>query len=137
MQSAVQNAIASSSKTALWAGHILSGVIVFFLLFDSALKLMKAPAAIQGTAQLGFQPNVLAGLGITLLCSVLLYAIPRTSVLGAILLTGYLGGAVATQVRVNNPLFSYTLAPVYLGILIWLALYLRLPRLRAVLRLVQ
>ena len=133
MHSSVQSASAATSRKALWAGRILTGLIALALFLDSAAKLMKAPAAVEGTVQLGFQPTVLVGLGITLLCSVLLYLVPRTAVLGAILLTGYLGGAVATQVRVGNPLFSYTLAPVYLGILIWLALYLRLPRLRAVL----
>jgi DoxX-like family len=118
------------SKRSLWAGRILSGLVVAFLLFDASLKVIKAVPAVQGTVRLGYPESVLVGLGLVLLASTVLYAIPQTSVLGAILLTGYLGGAVATNVRVGNPLFGYVLFPVYVGILAWLGLYLRDYRLR-------
>jgi hypothetical protein len=80
--------------------------------------------------QLGFPESVIVGLGIVLLACVILYVIPGTSILGAILLTGYLGGAVASHVRVGDPLFSHVLFPVYLGVLVWGGLFLREPRLR-------
>ncbi len=89
------------------------------------MKLARVRAAVEGTVKLGYADSVLVPLGITLLISTLLYAIPRTSVLGAILLTGYLGGAVATNVRAGLPLAGYILAPVYVGVLAWLGLYLR------------
>jgi hypothetical protein len=85
---------------------------------------------VQGTIELGYPESVIVGLGVVLLVSVFLYALPRTAVLGAILLTGYLGGAVATHVRVGNPLFSHSLFPVYFGILIWGGLALRDERIR-------
>jgi hypothetical protein len=85
---------------------------------------------LEGTARLGFSESVVLPLGMVLLACVALYAIPRTSILGAILLTGYLGGAVASNVRVGNPLFGYILFPVYVGVLLWLGLYLRDVRLR-------
>lgn len=118
------------SKKRLWAGHILNGLIVTFLLMDSAMKLMKSRVAVEGTIQLGYPESVVVWLGIVLLACTLLYAIPRTSILGAILLTGYLGGAVATHVRVGNPLFSHAFFPVYLGVLLWGGLLLRDNRLR-------
>jgi hypothetical protein len=129
MQSGAQPARASNK--ALWAGRILSGLMIAFLLLDSVMKLMRVAQAVQGTAQLGYPEQVVRTLGVVLLISVVLYAIPRTAVLGAILITGYLGGAVATQVRVGNPLFSYTLFPVYVGLLVWGGLFLRDSRLRA------
>jgi hypothetical protein len=119
------------SRTSLWAGRIISGLMVLFLLFDAIVKLLKAAPAMQGTTQLGYSTSVVFPLGVILLVCVVLYAVPRTSVLGAILLTGYLGGAVATQVRVGHPLFSQILFPVYVGVLLWLGLYLRDERVRA------
>ena len=121
------------SKKSLWAGRILSGLVILFLLMDALMKIMKAAPAVQGTVRVGYPESVVVGIGLVLLSCTILYAIPQTSVLGAILLTGYLGGAVATNVRVGNPLFSFILAPVYFGILIWLGLYLRDYRLRALL----
>jgi hypothetical protein len=114
----------------LWTGRVLSGLVVLFLLFDSVMKILKLAPAVQGTIQLGYPENVVISLGIVLLVCTVLYAIPRTAILGAVLLTGYLGGAVATQVRVGNPLFGYVLFPVYLGVLIWVGLLLREGRLR-------
>ena len=119
------------SKKPLWAGRILSGLTVMFLLVDGVTKSMKARVAVEGTIQLGYPESVIVWLGIVLLACTLLYAIPRTSILGAILLTGYLGGAVATHVRVGDPLFSHAFFPVYLGVLLWGGLLLRDNRLRA------
>jgi hypothetical protein len=119
------------SKKRLWAGRILSGLPALFLLADSAAKFVKPAPVVEETIRLGYPESVIVSLGIVLLACTILYLIPRTSVLGAILLTGYLGGVVATQVRVGNPLFSHVLFPIYLGVLIWGGLYLREGRLRA------
>jgi len=129
---ATAQAVRTSSK-ALWAGRILSGLVVLFLLVDAGFKLIKPlPApAVQAFGQLGYPVGLAAGIGILLLACVSLYAVPRTSVLGAILLTGYLGGAVASHVRIGDPWFSHALFPVYIGLLVWGGLYLRDERLRA------
>ncbi len=124
--------VAPVSKKRLWAGRILTALVVLFLLVDSAIKVMKAQVAVEGTVKLGYPASVLVGLGVVLLVSTLLYAIPQTSFLGAILLTGYLGGAVATHVRVSDPLFN-VLFPVFVGVMIWGGLFLRDNRLRALL----
>jgi hypothetical protein len=119
------------SKRRLWTGRIMSTLPALFLLVDGVGKLVKLAPVVQGTVQLGYPESVLLGLGIVLLSCTVLYMIPRTAVLGAILLTGYLGGAVATHVRVGSPLFSHILFPVYLAVLLWGGLYLRDERLRA------
>lgn len=119
----------------LWTGRVLSGLAVLFLTMDGVMKLIKPAPVVEGTLQLGFPESSITGIGIVLLASVLLYVLPRTAMFGAIILTGYLGGAVATHVRVDNPLFSHTLFPVYFGILIWGGLWLRDLRVRAALRL--
>lgn len=129
MQTAEQ--AAPASKGAIWTGRIVGWVMALFLLFDAVGKLVKANAVLRAFDKLGYQRSVSVGIGTVLLICVALYVIPRTSILGAILLTGYLGGAVATHVRVGDPLFSHVLFPVYLGILIWGALFLRDLRLRA------
>lgn len=129
MQTAVK--AAPVSNKALWAGRIVSGLVSLFLLFDAIGKLMRADVVLQAFDKLGYQRSVSIGIGTVLLICVAIYVIPRTSILGAILLTGYLGGAVAVQVRVGNPLFSEALFPVYMGILIWGGLFLREERLRA------
>ena len=121
----------SSSKGRIWSGRIMIGIVVLFLLFDGVLHLSNLPMVKEGALQFGYPPDIMVPLGIIQLLCLLLYIIPRTSILGAILLTGYLGGAIATHVRVGNPLFSHTLFPVYLGILIWGGLYLLDGRLRA------
>ena len=113
-----------------WAGIIVIALPALFLLMDAVGKLVKPPVVVEGTLELGYQDGVIVPLGILLLASTILYIIPKTSVLGAILLTGYLGGAVATHVRIVNPLFTHQLFPVYLGVLIWLGLWLRDPRVR-------
>ena len=129
MQSKMQET--GNTKKRILAGGILSGLPVLFLLVDGALKVANAAIVVEGTAELGYPESVIAGIGVTLLACTILYAIPRTSILGTILLTGYLGGAVATHVRVGNPLFSHVLFPVYVGVMIWGGLCLREERLRA------
>jgi len=119
------------SKKGLWAGRILSGLVVLFLIPDGIIKFIKPAPVVDTFARLGLPLSTSVTLGILLLVCTVLYAIPRTSVLGAILLTGYLGGAVATHLRVGDPLFGHILFPTYLGILLWLGLYLREERLRA------
>lgn len=130
MQSAARGA--PTSRRALWAGRLLGGLPALFLLADSAGKLAKLTPVVEGTVKLGYPESVLIGLGIVLLSSTVLYLIPRTSVLGAVLLTGYLGGAVATHVRAGDPLITHTLFPVYFGVMLWAGLYLRDGRLRAI-----
>jgi len=126
--------------TPLWkvrTGYALSGVVALFLLSDAVMKLMQLPIVLETTAELGWPIGSVRALGVVLLLATALYVFPRTSLLGAILLTGYLGGAVATHVRLQSPLFSHTLFGVYLGIGAWAGLYLRDPRLRALLPLVN
>jgi hypothetical protein len=117
----------------LWTARVLSAIPVLFLAFDGAAKVANVAPVREGMAQLGYPAEVGATIGIVLLACVALYAIPRTSVLGAILLTGYLGGAIATHVRVGSPLFSHTLFPIYIAAMVWGGLYLRDARLRALL----
>jgi len=121
------------SSKALWAGRIASGSAVAFLLFDAIIKLLGAPAAVEGTTQLGYPASVLFGLGLVEVVCLIIYLIPRTSILGAILWTGYLGGAVATHVRVGSPLVSHILFPIYVAALLWIGLWLRDRRLRELL----
>jgi hypothetical protein len=121
------------SKKSILAGRIVSGVVVLFLGADAAMKVLKTRLAVEGDARLGYPENTVVGIGVLLLLCTLLYVIPRTSILGAILLTGYLGGAVATHVRVGNPWLGYVLLPVYIGVLVWGSLFLRDPRIRTLL----
>ena len=123
---------AGASKRRLWAGRILSGLAVAFLAFDCTIKLLQLTPAVESTVQLGYPASVIVPLGVIQLVCLALYLIPRTAVLGAILWTGYLGGAIATHVRLGNPLFTHVLFPIYLAILIWGGLYLRDDRLRAI-----
>jgi len=128
MDTAIQSS--SVSKGSLWAGRVISGLVVLFMLFDSITKIAKVQQVVDATVRIGFSASTVWGIGITLLVCVALYVIPQTSVLGAILLTGYLGGATAANVRASTPLFNTAFA-VGFGILIWLGLYLREARLRA------
>jgi DoxX-like protein len=121
------------SNARLWAARILGGLVVLFLLVDAGMKLVRAKPSVEGTIALGYPDGAVVPIGLILLACLVLYVIPRTAVLGAILLTGYLGGAVATHVRVGNPLLSHTLFPVYVGAMVWGALALRSPRLLALL----
>lgn len=122
--------IQTTSKGRLWAGRIIGGLPALFLLVDAIMKFVKPPPVVEATVKLGYPESVIIGLGAVLLVSTILYLIPQTSVLGAILLTGYLGGAVATHVRVQEGWFSIVF-PVIFGVLLWLGLYLRDDRLRA------
>ena len=118
-------------KTARIVGWVLTGLTSALLLLDAVMKFVQPTQVVEETVLLGYEPKAILPIGVALLVSTILYLIPPTAVLGAILLTGYLGGAVATHVRVGNPLFTHTLFPVYFGVLIWLGLYLRDHRLRA------
>jgi len=120
------------SKTMLWTGRIAGAIPVLMLLFSGVMKLMRPEAVLKEFGRLGYSENAALGLGILELACMLVYVIPRTSVLGAILVTGYLGGAVATHVRIGDPLFNIII-PALLGALAWLALYLRDKRLRELL----
>ena len=117
----------------LWTGRILSGIAVAFLLVDAAGKLMQVAPVMEGSVQLGYPASTVVPMGVLLLVGVVLYVVPRTSVLGAIWLAAYLGGAVATHVRVGNPLASHVLFPVYVAAFVWGGLALRNPRLMALL----
>ncbi|HEY1384475.1 MAG TPA: DoxX family protein [Dongiaceae bacterium] len=124
--------IASSSKPARWTGYIMSGLVILFLLFDAGIKLVPLDVVTQASAELGLptDPGFARTLAILTLIGVALYAIPRTSVLGAILLTGYMGGAIATHLRIGSPLFTHVLFGFYLGVLVWGGLWLRDERVR-------
>lgn len=122
----------SMSRTSLWTVRIVSGLPALFLLVDGAMKLVKPAVVVEGTTKLGYSESAIIPIGIVLIACTLLYLIPPTSVLGAILLTGYLGGAVATHVRAAEGLFPIIL-PIVFGGLLWLGLYLHDPRLQALL----
>ena len=124
------NRTAPVRKTTLWAGHIMGALPALFLLVDAIMKFVKPEPVVKATVDLGYPESVILGLGIVLLACTVLYLIPRTAVLGAIMLTGYLGGAVAAHVRVGDGLFSI-IFPLIFGALVWGGLYLRDDRLRA------
>ena len=117
-------------KTTIWAGRIISVLAILFLAFDTIIKVLNLAPAVEATTQLGYPINLVVTIGMIELACLVIYAIPRTAVLGAILLTGYLGGAIATQVRAASPLFSVVF-PIIIGALIWGGLFLRNERLRA------
>ena len=125
---------ATRAGAARWAARALTAVPVLFLAIDAAGKLAAPPAVVAGTVQLGWGAHHLPVLAALELACLALYLVPRTAVLGAVLWTGYLGGAVATHLRVDNPLFSHVLFPIYVAALIWGGLYLRDARVRALLR---
>jgi hypothetical protein len=116
MQSATQTALVS--KKMLWVGRVVSAIPVLFLLFDGVMKLMRIAPVLESMTKLGYPEDLARGIGILELVCLALYVIPRTSIFGAILLTGYLGGAVATHVRIGDPLFSHVLFPTYVGLMI-------------------
>ena len=124
------------SQKSIWTGRILSGLAVAFLLFDAVMKFIMdklPPEALEAGAALQWPIERMPLVGTILLICLAFYLIPRTAILGAILLTGYLGGAVASHVRVDNPLFSHTLFPIYVAVFIWLGLFLRDARVRRML----
>lgn len=118
------------STPKVWTGRTMGGLVILFMLMDSIFKFIVNEEVIKGTTDLGFQVHHLPILGTLGLIATLLYIFPRTEILGAILLTGYWGGAIATHVRMDNPLFTHILFPVYLGVLAWGALWIKNERLR-------
>ena len=128
-----QSRVATRPKWVQRTGWAVSGLMIAFLLFDSMSKLALERHVVAATATLGYPLDVIRPLGLLCLVSTILYAIPRTSILGAILLTGYLGGAIASKVRIEDPMFSSVLFGLYFGLLVWGGLYLRNGQLRALL----
>ncbi|MDP3660430.1 DoxX family protein [Phenylobacterium sp.] len=126
-----ETATPGSGKAMLWTGRVLSAAFVLFMVMDIAIKLIGMKVVDDTMVQMGWPPELARGIGVMELIFVALYLFPRTSVLGAVLMTGVLGGAVATHVRIADPLFSHILFGVYLGLAMWGGLYLRDPRLRA------
>lgn len=121
----------------IWAGRIVSALVVLMLLADSVSKIMKAPPVVKAQGELGFPDSLTVSIGVLLFLCTLVYAVPRTSILGAILLTGYLGGAVAVKLRIGDSLFGQILFPVYVGVMLWGGLFLRADRLRALIPLLR
>lgn len=116
-----------------WTGWILSGLALLLLSVDAAGKLLQVDPVVQGTARLGYPAQAVATIGALELAALLAYAVPGSAVLGALLLTGFFGGAVATHLRIGDPLWSHVLSPVYMALFVWAGLWLREPRLRALL----
>jgi hypothetical protein len=125
---------AATPPTTRWAGRALTGTAVLFLVFDTTMKLAASKEAVAGTVQLGWAPHHLPILGLIEIACLILYLVPRTAPLGAVLWTGYLGGAIATHLRLDHPLLTHTLFPIYVAALVWGGLYLRDARVRALLR---
>lgn len=117
----------------LWAGRVLSGIAIAFLFIDAVGKLLKVAPVVEGSVKLGYPESAVFKLGVLLLLGVVLYSVPRTAVVGAIYLTAFLGGALATHFRVGSPLFTHILFSVYVALFVWGGLALRNPRLLAVL----
>ncbi len=115
-----------NSKAALWTGRIISTLIILFMLFDGGAKVARMAVYVKGTVEAGYAESLVVPLGIVELVCTILYAIPQTSIFGAILLTAYFGGATATHVRLGQPFYF----PIVFGVLVWIAMYLREPRLR-------
>lgn len=125
----------TAASRAAWIGHVVSGLPLAFLVFDTAIKVLRLPVAVEATRQLGFTDGAVLALGIIEAICLVLYLMPRTALLGALLWTGYFGGAIATHIRAASPLFTHTLFPMYLAALLWGGLWLRDPRLRRIVRL--
>jgi hypothetical protein len=130
LRTASRRTAARATTRATWAGRVLSGFAVLFLIFDASIKLFATREAVEGTVQLGWQPHHLPILATIQLACLVLYLVPRTAPLGAVLWTGYLGGAIATHLRLDNPLFSHVLFPIYVAAVLWGGLYLRDARVR-------
>jgi hypothetical protein len=129
----VAESISATPKTAVWAGRVLSAILILFMLFDGAMKLVPIAPVTEAMGQIGWgtSDSLARGLGLLLIACTLLYAVPRSSILGAILLTGYLGGAIASHLRIGSPLFTHILFGFYLGLMLWGGLYFRDERLRS------
>ena len=128
---------AAVSRASIWTGRVVIGIISVLLAMDAGLKVFMLGPAVEGTAQLGYPSYVVFPLGLIEAVCLVLYLIPRTSILGAVPWTGYLGGAVATHVRLDNPLFTHMLSPIYVAIMLWGGLWLRDRRVRSVFAKVQ
>lgn len=127
--SSVSTSVPSNSR--LWTRRILSGLAILFLAFDTAIKFAHITPVTQTMAQLGIPDHLVLTIAIIQAICLVLYIVPRTAILGAVLFTGYLGGAIMSNLRVENPLFSHVLFPTYIGALLWVGLYLRDTRVRA------
>lgn len=114
-----------------WIGRVLTALAAMFLSMDGGMKVVRSAPSVEGTVALGFPENSVVGIGVLLLACVAVYLVPRTALLGAVLLTGYLGGAIAAHVRLGNPLFTHTLFPLYVAAMVWGGLALRDTRVRA------
>lgn len=121
------------SRGALWTARVLTALGVLFLLFDTTLHLWDAPFVETASAELGLPAHLMFKVGILEAVLLILYLVPRTAILGALLWTGYLGGAILTNLRVGKPLLGYVFFPIYVAALLWIPLWLREPRLRALL----
>jgi hypothetical protein len=130
---AITRSTIPASRFQVLTGRALSGFVTVFLLFDGVVKLIQPHAVLEISQQLGYSADTMSGIGLTLLACLVLYVIPQTATLGALLLTAYLGGAVATHVRVASPVFSHVLFPPYVAALVWGGLLLRKPSLRVLL----
>lgn len=119
----------TDSKMRRWVGIVVSTVPILFLAFDGVIKLARIQPVLDSFAQMGVPDHLAVGIGILELTCLALYTLPRTSVLGAVMLTGFLGGAISLKVRIDDPLFSHTLFPVYVGLFLWGGLFLRENRL--------
>src|SRR5919108_6488897 len=121
------NITTSDSKTWIWVGRGVSTLVILFSAFDGVTKVIKEPHVIAASAEFGFSANQIVLIGVLMLACTVLYAIPRTTIFGAVLLTGYLGGAVVSNIRVGHPVFEYTF-PVMFGVLAWGGIFVREPR---------
>ena len=119
------------TSTRTWAGRIITGLVTAFLLFDGGFKVVYPGPAVAATAQLGYPEHLILPIGVIELACLAVYLIPQTSALGAVLLTGFLGGAISTHFRVGDPLLGFTLFPLYVGAFVWAGVFLRDNRLRA------
>lgn len=131
MTTLTQSSSAPAPLAAVWIGRAMTGLVGLFLIFDGTIKVLDLAVVRETMVQLGYPPSLDRGLGVMILALTALYLFPRTAILGAVLLTGLYGGAIATHLRVGSPIASHLLFGVYLGLLTWGGLYLRDPRLRA------
>lgn len=125
------DAVQGSDKRMKWAGYALTGLVTLFLVMDTTMKLLQLDVVKTTMMELGWPADMALPLGVIMTVCTVLYVVPQTAVLGAVLLTAYLGGAVATHVRIGSPLFSHVLFGVYIGVMMWGGVWLREPRLRA------
>src|SRR5712675_2158794 len=130
MEATLDKELIPVTPTARWIGRVLTGLPALFLTFDVVIKMIGVPAVAEASERLGLPVDQAPKIALILAACLVLHLVPRTAVLGAVLLTGYLGGAVLTHLRVGDPLFSHTLFPIYVGALVWAGLYLRDPRVR-------